>query len=251
MEKDILLNKYLKTRKNDVRNKLVERYLSKVDELVLEFNKDKDLDYNELLSYGYEGLLMGIKNYNRYKGDFEEYIFDSINNYLINGEVLLDNNEFYNIDYSLELKEIINKLEKDYNKKIYEDNSIINDVVNIFMTKHNNINKQTLLNYIYMKIIPLSLNDNKRDYIKFYDINKRLYMNDIKEQIKKLPPKHQYVIEEVYYENKLNQMLTKDMNLTKQRISKIKLDALKKLRSSLTEIDRVTELKCRDVLIKK
>lgn len=111
-----LLKKYKETHDIRDRNKLVESYIGLVNYITSKYVNTTGIDYYELASYGYEGLIVSIENLDLSKFGISSYIYNTINGYILNGiaqeQGFAFNDQFY-LNYVKARKKVLSQHEEE------------------------------------------------------------------------------------------------------------------------------------------
>ena len=161
-EFDTTIKKYeecsLEEEKKLLRNKLIEGNLRLVNKVIMNCYRYRELDQEELRSYGYEGLIRAIDNYSSDKGIFSTFAISYIDGYIKRGLGKIRNiknvtffSNYLNCKKSLET-------ELGYQIKNNEEFDYLDDIIDIYMEVYasGNDTKENLKRRIYLsEFLPL------------------------------------------------------------------------------------------------
>ena len=234
-----LLEKYVETHDPLIKNKLIEANLRAVKHVANELIKvNKKLDYNELISVGFENIGSIIDRYEPTKGSFRAFLFKNLNGYMLQslGGSVIDNDmimmsKLFNLNPSQVLQiTSIRKFMEIYKKEngFYPS---VEDIAHVF-------------NYRLMNVKGAINILNGLDKIDNYDIgyeekSELLFDNSIEKKLKRyvdtiLTPRERQVIVLRFglfgNEPISNSEITKLLNISNKRLYQILNNGLKKLR---------------------
>lgn len=108
-----------KEKVNTLRKQIIAINVRLVNFLVSRYNSDNEFENDELLSYGYEGLISAVDNYDIDKGQFSSFALKCIEGYLIRGMQFLRG--FSSTSFYYKYKNAKNSLEKELGMSIEND----------------------------------------------------------------------------------------------------------------------------------
>lgn len=237
-ERNELLDLYNETKDIKIRNKLILLYIGTAEAIAKDFSLKYDLDYNEVLSFAYEGIIRAIENYNpNNKSCFSVSIYTCIYRTVERNIIKLDMGKFFPESYYKIIKSVIKEVEIENNITLYEESSL-GSIVAERVSKQLNLSdksKDILKNYIFAYYSAISLSDKNYDFIvnnNYTESNQQFIRESLLSAIKILSPLQQKVIKlkfNLVSEGELEEIKNALSNITRQRISHIKLSALKRL----------------------
>lgn len=197
-------------------------------------NLPSGMEFNDLVSYGWEGLMKAWKNYNNEKGA----IFRTYATYRIRGEIL-DNirkewkvkNPGYSKKVDKEkIKERIMELARDMSEdtegNVDEDNVLyqaLNNSAIIYLLSLENIENISTV---------LQREDIGTEIIgRMERSNERISLHD---SIQKLSTEERQLVNLCYYENKNQREIAKIMQMSKSKVSRLHMKILEKLKRNLS-----------------
>lgn len=216
------------------RNKIIEKHIDLIDNLVKGYATKANVDVDELKSYTYEHIIYYIDNYKFQKvSKLEEYIRKHIVKIILDAIADIKFGNAHNIYYTY----LAAKKEMVKNK--YRDNICIKDVL-IYMHDTKKINSKTLeclqSKFLINKTLPLNTYKDKiiiDDESLFYEATKDLRLDSIKEALLVLEKRERYIISCRYGitgEPMTQADIAKKLNCSCARITELEKSALKRLR---------------------
>lgn len=238
-----------KEKKIYYRDKIAKGNMKLVEYIVYQFCMNNKKDKNDLLGYGYEGLMKAIDKFDlSYGTAFSSYAIPSINRSIISGIAELDGykqGKFY-VDYSLAKKKVLNGTDE----QDWTPSELAKEIIKL-LVEEKKIDKEKQL-YIYQKILftkPISLEEDvqieeviqiEEDEFKKIGLKELLiemmdcYLTD---REKDIVCKH-YGIE---CDSKVLKEIAKELEISSERVRKIEIRALRKLRGGVENANDVKE----------
>ena len=238
MEK--MLEEYYLTRNKNLRNEIAIHFMYLAERSAKKNSSNSNYDYEELLSYAYEGLIKGIESYNKdnNKYTFLTYLYYFIESYIRRGVFCLKFNQKHYPDHILNrIDKVIELIEFRTGKKISEDANLINEIM-VELKKHINISKIVESNMKNFILRYYGVTNDAEDYnIIYNNLNDYLSYKIIKEKIhsaiKSLSPEYQNVILRYYdLDIEVDEFDINAKGISRQAINKKKHYALKQLKKN-------------------
>lgn len=232
-EKQVLfdLSEYASTKDLLLRNKIIEENIYLVKRAAYHYSKDTGIDQSELESFGYEGLIYAVEHFDFSKNkNFSSYAFPTIRGYIFRGlsEIFNFPGHLY-INY-MKAKE---QVENNTGESTFDNYKQIDRIVDLMIENgaFAACYRETMVRLLLMKN---SIEYDDRLYGSFDNgflaVECSCILKVLQLALSYLSEKEQFLIKERYVNQLTLEECAKVMGLTRQRVSKIELNTLRRLR---------------------
>lgn len=173
---------YKQTNNQKLREEIILENMNLVRYVVYEFFSFSDVDEQDLMSYGNEGLILALENYNvNYNCSFTAYAISNIKGHIQRGidEVLLGEKSCFYID-ALTAKNIV---EKANGLTILDNPNLIDDIIELLVASGRNSGSKIYRETARRKIISLFIGDVSLDDEELINSGYILDENDFTDDI--------------------------------------------------------------------
>lgn len=187
------LDEYACNKSIDTRNEIVLLCSVLVDSIASKYaSMDKTLDINELKSYGFEGLILGVETYNKELGNFVNYFSECIKNIIRSG---IEKLKGYQQTYYWDFMYYRRPIEKKIGKYLEFDPEILNLLLEKMITnKYFTDTKCKYLRNIFNINTCYSTDDISTTIDTDSAIEKMMIINDIRKALNSLDEKDRKII---------------------------------------------------------
>ena len=245
-----LLKSYRNTRNLEVRNTLILAYLKLVNRNAASFSNAFNFDVEELESYGYEGLIMALENYDFNKSKLASYINNNIRYSILNG--ICNEYQMSSKENFKKLRDISVKLKKLYDyDDTYSEYNYHDEIIKEFVDENSSYN----VRYRDMQTINLlysdSLDEHEDDIAAsddnslYNEVIEKIYQEelnkDVAKAIRKIPVRDKYIMIKRYgldgEEQENLEEVAKVLGISSQSISMHQRHALRYLKDHCGKLE--------------
>jgi len=264
VNKSINLEKFIRYKKtNDpaLREEIIKDNMRLVPYVACRYASSTKIDQKELESYGYEGLILAVDNFDEnFANTFSTFAISYIRGFILRGinQYFLGKTDNRYYDYI----KAISTVEKENNMKISENPSLVDDVIELLIATGKINDNNESKNTVRSKIITLSIGNesfNYEDYndeiysegqfVDSHDIEDILindmYKKTINDALETIAPKEKKIICMRYgldgEKPKTILETSKELNVTPYNIIKTEKKGLEKLRNRLSKLNELEQ----------
>ena len=234
-----------KPNNNEIRDKLILNNMRLAEYLAYKYSMIYHMDYDEIESYAYEGLIYSVDNFDYTLGNkFSTYAYPCIKGIMLKGiGEMYGNGKTHNRNLFYQVKPFVDAIQETEGKTIKDDPKLIEDVLDLMRSigKITNYSTYNLYRMVLMSNLDISLEDNKIDQLTDGGIEEAIENAYLKQLNAKLYPvmntlteREQLVlIRRFGLDGNVPKTLEEtalEIGVTRERIRQIEAKALRKLR---------------------
>lgn len=240
MDKEVMWEKYAKSRDKDLKDQLIVAYIDLVKIIAgrLYTNYGKSVEFDDLVSYGIFGLIDAIEKFDPTKNvKFETYAYIRVRGAIID--------QLRNLDWiprsvrqkHKKLEDIYKTIENEYGRsasdeEVAERLGVTMDTFNGMLSEIHSFTivslEEKVLNNSNFSIIDDDINNEPQTYFEQEELK-----NTLIELIRNLPERERKIITLYYYSELTYKEISTILGVSESRISQLHTKAVMKLRGKL------------------